>query len=168
MVLQEGEQATLAGLLRISEALVKYFNDGVQWQVQAGAAARAALRRGRPERRIRRDSPSALRRARRRFACQHADGDDDPVLMSDGPLIEIAEECERLIEDGATIFQRSPASTAAHARRCPTRTCSTSPAAATSAASITDMRVHGCGFMLVAGDPEMVEIVQQSIENAPR
>ena len=34
-ILKEGEVATLSGLLRISESLVQYFGQGVQWTVQA-------------------------------------------------------------------------------------------------------------------------------------
>lgn len=75
--------------------------------------------------------------------------------MSDGPFMEIAAECERLIASGATIFQKFTCEGCRARQTMPDPNVLFTLGRCDECHFITDMRVTGCGFMMVAsGDPE--------------
>lgn len=91
--------------------------------------------------------------------------------MSDGPFYEVAKECDGLIAEGGTVFQKFTCE-ACRARQ----TMTVSNVLFTSGKCdecgyITDLKKTGCGFMLVASnDPEahveFVEGLTKAIEGA--
>lgn len=87
--------------------------------------------------------------------------------MSSGPLIEIAAECDRLIADGATIFQKWTCIHCGSRQTMPDPNVLYTSGQCDECKLLTDISVTGCGFMLIAGDPEMAGIVEQSIREAP-
>ena len=87
--------------------------------------------------------------------------------MSDKPLLEIAAECDVLIADGMTIFQKWTCVHCGARQTMPDPNVLYVAGLCDKCTLLTNIEENGCGFMVVGGDPEMVEIIHQSIANAP-
>lgn len=90
----------------------------------------------------------------------------------DGPFLVIADQCEKLVEAGATIFQKFTCI------GCRARQTMAVPNALYTTGScdecgcVTDIRKEGCGFMLVqSSDPgkqeKFVALLAEMIAGAP-
>jgi transcription elongation factor Elf1 len=91
--------------------------------------------------------------------------------MSDGPLQEIAKECEALIADGATIWQKFTC------LACNSRQTMSEPNVLYTSGKcqecgfVTDIAVTGCGFMLVTSNDaeaheEFVDALSEQIKSS--